>query len=154
MLATSFEHFDNDAWVAAGRPQDLAPYFVPVTLTLSPLPTSEGRDRDAYAADLRRWVSERVREDEVGTDARSSRKQAILGLKKILDANFDQRPKHPKTTRRPYCLGSHERRLEHYEEMGVLHVVYADRSERYRRAERDVGFPPGTYPPPVMAVAA
>lgn len=103
---------------------------------------------------VRPWVADRLREDQAGTNARTCDKQAVLGLTKILDTNFDQRPNHPKTTRRPYCFGSAELRAAHYREMRALHAVYHERSERYRAGERDVRFPPGTYPPPLIAVAA
>jgi REP element-mobilizing transposase RayT len=153
-----FEYFDTSAWNRAGRPDDIGDFFEVATLKLSPLPSSEGSDREAYAKDVRKWVAQRLREDLAELDAndepgRDKKRKTPLGIDKVIDSAFDQRPKQSKMTRRPYCFGSPERRREHYEQTSMLLDVYAQRSESYRLGERLVEFPPGTYPPPVLAAA-
>lgn len=145
-----FEYFDTTAWNRARRPDDIEPFFEAATLELSPLPALEGRERDAYAKDVRRWVAERVRQQATEAAEQPAPQQPTLGVDKVVGSAFDQRPKHPKRGRRPYCFGSAELRHEHYQQSSALLQVYGDKSERFRLGHRQVQFPPGTYPPPLL----
>lgn len=153
-----FEYFDTTAWNRARRPDDINDFFKVVTLRLSPLPASEGQTREDYARDVRQWVADRLREDHTALDTTAQRSanrkpMSALGLEGIVDSAFDQRPRHSKMSRRPYCFGSPELRRQHYEQTSHLLDVHAQRSETFRAGQRSVDFPPGTYPPPVLLAA-
>lgn len=151
-----FEYFDTTAWNRAGRPDDIEDFFETVRLTLSPLPSSAGRDRGDYAKDVRRWVTQRLRDEladaQAGHQAKVKR-TAVLGVDKVIDSAFDQRPRYSKMGRRPYCFGSPQLVREHYAQMSATEAVHAERSEAFRDGRHDVEFPAGTYRPPVLAAA-
>lgn len=150
-----FEYFDTEAWQKARCPRDLNDFFTTATLSLSPLPACKGSDREAYASDIRSWLSQQLKEEEgqESDKALSSPNTQVLGLEAIIEAAFEQRPKHPNTSRRPYCFGSPDKCREHYEEMSNLIAIHEDRSQQFLNGNRNVKFPSGTYPPPIITAA-
>lgn len=151
-----FEYFDYHAWRAAKRPKDKSPFFRIAYLKLSPLPACEGRDREAYARDVRAWLANKVAEGKVESDSnRDHGKHAgFLGLEAVLRTRLDQRPKNPKRSRRPYCFGSPELKRVHYEQSVAIDAAHAACSEAYQAGDRTIRFPDGTYPPPIICAAA
>lgn len=111
----------------------------------------EGRS----SAEVRQAIGELVQQREDGE--RSRRRNAhktVLGLEGLARMAFEQRPRRPERSRRPYCHVSCPRaRAGHFRDMSALHEAYADCSERFRAGDRTVVFPPGTYPPPVPVAA-
>lgn len=150
-----FEYFDTEAWHQAKRPRELNDFFTTVMLTLRPLPACDGMDRKRYAANIRSWLVHQISEESTPVREQSSSHTSteVLGIETVLKAAYDQRPKHPNNSERPYCFGSRAHRKAHYEEMNDLIAVHEDCSQRFRAGNRAVRFPTGTYPPPILAAA-
>lgn len=156
--ADTFEpvYFDRTAWHRNKRPKDLAPFFKTTTLTLSPVPSCEGMSREVYYQSLRTWIGEahakvEAKRADKQDDAPYPRKAKTLGAAKVLQASFDQRPKHPSRKRRPYTFGRAANVREHNH--GMLRAIagFNDSADRLRAGQLDVEFPEGTYRPPLMS---
>jgi REP element-mobilizing transposase RayT len=148
-----FEYLDRTAWHHAGEPKDLSPFFRTVTLVLSPLPSCEGLSREACRNSVQRFIEQAHAKHEAkqSPEQRAARKPP-LGVDKVLFAAFDTRPK-PARNKRPYVFGS-AAACRAYTEAHVVRVqAYRELSARYRAGERNLQFPEGMYPPPLIQAA-
>jgi REP element-mobilizing transposase RayT len=156
----AFEYLDRSAWHAAGRPDELTPFFRTVTLELSPLPSCEGLSREAYRESLRSWVdvaqSTALAKQREGTSTPSDTvrsRRAKLGIDPVVTAAFDTWPRQPAKSDRPYVFGRPEACHEYTATVVALGQTHGEQSERYRAGERNVVFTPGMYPPPLLRAA-
>ena len=151
-----FEYFDFKAWRKARRPVDKAPFFKRAALRLSPLPAADCGDREAYAENVRCWLMKQVDQEQQDAQRQGIEAQrgATLGVETIIKAAFDQRPKAPKRSPRPYCFGSQRAKREPCEMTQLVNEAHEVASAAYRAGDRIVNFPIGTYAPPIMSAAA
>lgn len=149
--STPFTYFDRTAWHKSSRPADLRPFLKTATLTLSAAPVWKG----ASERSAREGIEAIVREYEAR--ARSKRRGAgtsALGVAGISRAGFEQRPKRPKRSVRPYFHTTSPRRAKSYTaQMNAIIAAHAKSSERFLAGRRNVPFPQGTYPPPIAEAA-
>ena len=142
-----FEYLDCSAWHRSKRPDDLSPFFRTATLKLSKAPACVNMPDELYRASVKSWVRAESAERE-RFDA------PALGVDKVVHAAFDERPRKPKFSRRPYCFGDADARTKHFLQMSALHAEHSRCSEIFLGGQRMVQFPMGTYPPPIIAAAA
>jgi hypothetical protein len=140
-----FEYLDRTAWHKAGRPDDLSKFYRKVTLRLSPIPLLKGKDRKGIKSSVNAWRQKNA--------AGIEQEQQPLGLEKVIHTGFETRPKNPKRHRRPYAFGSKEKLVEFFHAVSRIYETYDDRSKRFLSGHRNVVFPDGTYPPPIMCAA-
>jgi REP-associated tyrosine transposase len=149
-----FEYLDRVAWHDAGSPDDLTPFFRTATLELSPLPVCEGMSREACRASTLSWMeAARAKHEADLTPEERARFKTPLGIDKVLQTEPESRPKAPSFRERPYVFGSPEARKRYTAAVTATAQHHAELSERYRNGERDVRFPDGTYPPPILRAA-
>ena len=172
----SFEYLDRSAWHKAGRPRKLKPFYKSSTLRLSRTPSCEGLGHKALRESLEAWVehSHAKTQAKRAQDARDRDKHhraaeragqcppeyvertpsRRLGLRKVIHARFDKRPRHSDLSKRPYEFTVCPiRRQAHKNTCFEVMDAHFDASKRFREGERDVEFPVGTYPPPIMHAA-
>jgi hypothetical protein len=146
-----FTYMDRTAWHRARRPEDVTPYLRTATLTFSPLDAmkdlSVERAREAIEELVRqREARERVRRRDAG--------KSVMGLEKLSKSQFQERPRRPKRSVRPYFHARDpERRVAHLQTMNALHASYEDSAGRFLSGEAAVAFPAGTYPPRLRLAA-
>jgi len=151
-----FEYLDRTAWHAARRPGDLSRFFRKVTLELSPLPSCEGMSRQAYLQSLHSWIEHARAKHQAEQSAEPenpARPRCTLGVDKVIFSDFETRPKEPARARRPYVFGAPEACKAYTAGMVVRMQQYRELSDRYRAGERDLKFPEGMYPPPLIQAA-
>jgi hypothetical protein len=96
------------------------------------------------------WVAAARAKADAG---REGARPPVAGIEKIVHADFDTRPNHTVSRRRPYAFGEPELKDAHRKGMIELMQGYQRCSERYRNGERTVTFPDGVYLPPVLQAA-
>jgi REP element-mobilizing transposase RayT len=142
----NFEFLNCTAWHKKQRPENLDPFFETASLRLSPVPACAGMNRDLYRRSVLSWLRERKV---------PQRNPAIppLSVEKIVHAAFDAVPRKPGFGRRSYVFGSKSARIENHRMMSVLQAAHARCSARFLSGDRNIRFPTGTYPPPIVAAA-
>jgi len=149
-----FEYLDRMAWHQAGCPDDLAPFFFTATLELSPLPGCEGMSREAYRTSACSWITVARAKHETSLErAERERFKHPLGVEKVLQTQFETRPKTPSFSHRPYVFGHPQACKQYTAAVVAIAQHHAELSERFRKGERELTFPEGTYLPPVMRAA-
>jgi hypothetical protein len=143
--AIEFEYLDRTGWHKKGGPEKLDAFFRTATLYLSPIPKLKGMNWSLVQQSVKGWLGRRT---ETG-----DRSGAVLGIERIFETAFESRPKEPYKSRRPYALGSKDNKSKYYRSVSILYQAYAEASERYRRGQYEVSFPPGMYRPLISTVS-
>jgi hypothetical protein len=107
--------------------------------------------REAYHASVLSWVADASAKANAGREG--APRPPAAGIEKIVHADFDTRPDHTASRRRPYAFGDPTLKDAHRKGMIELMQGYQRCSERYRNGERTVTFPDGVYLPPVSQAA-
>ena len=167
-----FEHLDRTAWQRAKRPDNIEDFFEESSLVLSPLPHLSNVPRHKYKRAAHAWAQavialraggESARRTKTGEPIRTSLIDAevahsapanrkTLGVRAVIDADY-QRRRELKTSRRPFAFGSAVRKRIYLREMSDVSERHSHASKRFCAGERDVQFPEGTYPPPIICAA-
>ena len=108
-----------------------------------------GQARDHVRQAVSALLGQRGRAGESG---RRDTRPAI-GVEAVINTAFEQRPRQPKRSRRPYAFGSKQARHQYYQSASLILDAYARQSERFRAGRYNVSFPPGTYRPPAAMAA-
>lgn len=153
-----FEYLARTAWHKAGRPESIDPFFASATLTLSPLPHLTDIKRVEYARMVDGWIGDLEQHandnDRHGATTKATTKRPRpLGLEKIVNVAFDYRPEQPSFKRRPYAFGTPEEKRAYFELCSDTDAMHRDASNDFLTINRNVRFPSGTYPPPIMYAA-
>jgi len=153
----TFEYLDRTAWHAAGRPDDLGPFFRSVTLTLSPLPSCEGSTRESYRASLQSWIevahAKAVAKEREPQRTTTRTPRAALGVEKVIVTPFETWPKQPARSERPYVFGAPDACRAYTGAVVAVGQEHHECSRRYAEGDHTVTFPPGTYSPPLLRAA-
>ena len=140
--AFGFEYFDRTAWHRAKRPEDRERFWRTVTLRLSPFPCEWAASREQLGAALRSALDN-------AAHARRKGGMSPLGLERVVQTEFEARPKAPSFRRRPYAFGTARERRAFRSSMSDVSRLHAEASVRFRGGDRSAMFPSGTYPPPL-----
>jgi hypothetical protein len=135
------EWLDWTAWHRAHCPEDRAQFRREGVVRLHQLPSLSGRTDDNYVRDILDGI------EPLGANER------VLGLEKVLDTDFDDRPDRPKRARRPYAFGDTDAVRAYLERCSAAYAAYAERSERLRRGEWVPDWPDGMYAPGISRAA-
>ena len=110
--------------------------------------------REIYRASARSWMAAARAKHEAGLEfEQRARYQRPLGIDKVITADFETRPKAPANSHRPYVFGSPRARERYTAAVVDIAQRHAELSERFRKGERRLRFPAGTYPPPITLAA-
>jgi REP element-mobilizing transposase RayT len=142
-----FEYLNCSAWHRSKRPDKLDPFFRTSTLKLSKPPACARMPAELHRASVTSWVS-------AGRAERERFDSPALGVENVVHTAFEERPRRPNFSRRPYCFGHPDARSEHFLQMSALHAQHSLCSESFLAGQRMVTFPVGTYPPPIVMAAA
>ena len=162
----TFEYFSATAWHRAlmGEKMNISKFIYERKLTVLPLPPFAHLSRAEYKRAVNAWVRasverQRALQEQVSySPAHATRAPTVvvgakkksekpLGVKGVIDKDFTDRPDNPKRSRRPHAYGDPATVGAYISDKAWVTVLYESASERYRAGERDVEFPPGTYPP-------
>lgn len=150
-----FEYLARMRWHEQKRPDDLHSCFAAATLVLSPLPHLTDLARDEYGRMVESWIGALEQEADAGSHkgAKPNRARAVLGLEGVVDIALGHRPAHAARKRRPYCFGTADERRQYYESCSIKYAAYREASAVFRTDNRNVTFPEGMYPPPLLTAA-
>ncbi|MBI4614220.1 MAG: hypothetical protein HY720_11465 [Planctomycetes bacterium] len=141
----TFTIFDRTAWHKADRPHDPSPFQKSIRLEIAIPPCWRHLSPKEQAARLRELVYSR--EEELRRE-RQAKGMKVLGIRAVKTVSPSDRPANPKRSPRPLCHASSRELWEEYREQYAHFVeLYRVASKRYRDGERDVTFPPGSFPP-------
>jgi REP element-mobilizing transposase RayT len=150
-----FEYLRRMSWHEQKRPDDLHTCFDTATLTLSPLPHLTDIERSEYARMVESWIAEIEQDahdnEHKGPKPKSTRE--VASLENIVDIALGHRPAHAARKRRPYGFGTAEEKRQYYEASSLKYAAYRDASDTFRTSNRNVAFPEGMYPPPLLTAA-
>jgi len=157
----TFTYFDRTAWQRAKRPNDIGPFMKQATLVLSPIPSCEGMSPELYRQSLQTWIDDAQDKHQAKSGQTDAEGAALarrhpskaLGIDGVVRASVEQRPRSPSFSRRPYAFGTPEAVRAHRHAMFAVMAEYDQCGDRYRSGEWHVGFPEGTYRPPMMQAA-
>lgn len=137
-------HFDERAWIRAGRPSNHSPFEQRLELVHDRLPGCADLDDAAYAAAIRELVD--LREGA----ARAERTRTLPNPDSLLVANPDTIPTTMKSQTCPPCHATCPARYAEYlETRRATRDSYVRASTRWRSGELTASFPEGTYRPKI-----
>ncbi len=148
----TFEYLARTGWHKARGDEDadLANFFETITLTLSPLPHLTDVGRRDYKRMVEGWIHDL--EHEATNNQRKGPKQSIT-LETLVSTPFEHRPDTPSFSKRPYAFGTAEEKRDHRNACSLKYAAHRDASIEFRTANRNVTFPDGMYPPPLVVAA-
>jgi REP element-mobilizing transposase RayT len=150
----AFEYLARTDWhQARGDDRDLPRFFRTVTLTLSPLPHLTDIQRSEYRRMVEGWIGDL--DDEAEAAQRKGPKPAtgFHKLERLLSIPFEHRPEQSAFKRRPYAFGTPHEKADYLNACSLKYGVHHEASVEFRTANRNVAFPEGMYPPPLLAAA-
>lgn len=150
----TFEYLARTGWhKARAGDDDLDKFFETVTLTLSPLPNLTDLQRDDYKRMVEGWIRDLEQEAEAQQRKGTKPRSAELSAEKLLSTPFEHRPASPSFKRRPYAFGTPEEKRDYYNACSIKYAAHRDASITFRTTDRNVAFPEGMYPPPILIAA-
>jgi len=134
-----------------GKELDKGESASPEVVVLSPLPCWAHLAPEVYRGRVREMVREI---NEAAAAARAESLIEPLGADGVRAQNPETRPRRIKKSPAPFFHALRKKvRKALWEAYGVFLAAYREAAERWRAGDREVEFPPGSFPPPLPFVA-